>query len=177
MTYKVYFGEYDELAYVHTFKIHLLDHVLLLLVKANTRILKKVDRNNNWILKVHIPVLYICFKTLHCFAYCSYLLFMNLVFFYWKMLCSILNADCLLVFALFFRAKVWNPLRKVCFLYPFKMAKTNVLTTQHKTMKNNLSISQSISTQTFTLSIIQKLMNWKRSRFFLYQTTWPSFTQ
>lgn len=37
-----------------------------------------------------------------------------------------------------------NPLRKVCFLYPFKMAKTNVLTTQHKTMKNNLSISQTI---------------------------------
>lgn len=58
MTYKVYFGEYNELAYVHTFKIHLLDHVLLLLVKANTRILKKVDRNNNLILKVLIPVLY-----------------------------------------------------------------------------------------------------------------------
>lgn len=58
MTYKVYFGEYDELAYVHTFKTHLLDYVLLLLVKANTRILKKVDRNNNLILKVLIPVLY-----------------------------------------------------------------------------------------------------------------------
>lgn len=58
MTYKVYFCEYDELAYVHTFKIHLLDYVLLLLVKANTRILKKVDRNNNLILKVLIPVLY-----------------------------------------------------------------------------------------------------------------------
>lgn len=144
MTYKVYFGEYDELAYVHTFKIHLLDHVLLLLVKANTRILKKVDRNNNWILKVLIPVLYTSVLKLYIPLLIVHIYYSWICFFNWKMLCSILNADCLLVFALFFRAKVWNPLHKVCFLYPFKMAKTNVLTTQRKTMKNNLSISQSI---------------------------------
>lgn len=129
---------------MHTFKIHLLDHVLLLLVKANTRILKKVDRNNNWILKVLIPVLYTSVLKLYIPLLIVHIYYSWICFFNWKMLCSILNADCLLVFALFFRVKVWHPLRKVCFLYPFKMAKTNVLTTQRKTMKNNLSISQSI---------------------------------